>query len=241
MCGRFTQLHTWEELHAWFSLSGPVKAMPARYNVAPGQQVAILRSGDDGLDAVSAHWGLIPGWARDASRSHGLINARVETARQKPSFRTAWRDRRCVIPASGFYEWYRQGRSRQPWYFSAGDGSPLALAGLWERWRVPDQAPPPGGLIKPGDMLESFTILTMPANPCVHPVHPRMPVILNRHEVRPWLSRCHLPEDPFPAGHMNARAVSRHVNSPRNDDPRCLDPAPTGPDFGLFAPGNGAA
>ena len=214
MCGRFTQLHTWEELHAWFSLSGFARNLPARYNVAPGQQVMILRAGDDGLGADALHWGLVPGWTRDPDRTTRLINARVETAAEKPSFRAAWRHRRCVVPASGFYEWARTGRARQPWYFSAADDMPLALAGLWDRWASPS-----------GEVLESFAILTMPANDCVGQVHHRMPVILERDRVRAWLDDRALPRDGYAAGRMRCRAVGTRVNSARHDDPDCLEPA----------------
>ena len=140
MCGRFTQRMSWRELHDLMDLVGAPPNLRPRYNVAPSQDVAVIRSDDKGRTLAMLRWGLIPAWAKDPAIGHRLINARSETAADKPSFRAAYRHRRCLIPADGFYEWRREGKTRQPWLFGLRGGAPFAFAGLWERWRVPEGA-----------------------------------------------------------------------------------------------------
>ncbi|MDD9992253.1 MAG: SOS response-associated peptidase [Rhodospirillales bacterium] len=226
MCGRFTQRMTWRELHERMGLLGTPLNLRPRYNVAPSQDVAIVRANDDGRSLCMLRWGLVPSWAREPNIGYKLINARSETAAEKPSFRSAYRHRRCLIPADGFYEWWREGKTRKPWLFGLQDGAPFAFAGLWERWTVPQGMPLTGSLAErgPGDTVETFTILTAAANETVAPVHGRMPVILSQEDYSPWLARRDIPLAPYPADDMTAHPVSALVNRPANDDPRCVEP-----------------
>ena len=226
MCGRFTQLRSWRELHELMDLIGAPLNLRPRYNVAPSQDVAVARATEEGRTLAMLRWGLIPSWAKDHSIGHKLINARSETAAQKPSFRSAFRHRRCLIPADGFYEWRRSGGTRQPWLFGLRDSAPMMFAGLWERWTVPEGAALTGPLAErsPGDAVETCTILTTAANGTVAPVHGRMPVILPPDDWDAWLAGGEVPLDPCPADAMTAWPVSTHVNRPANDDPRCIEP-----------------
>ena len=226
MCGRFTNRFSWKELHERLDLVGTPLNLRPRYNVAPSQDVAVARAAPDGRTLAMLRWGLIPSWAKDPTIGHKLINARSETAAEKPSFRSAFRHRRCLIPADGFYEWQRRGKTRQPWLFGLRDGAPLVFAGLWERWTVPAGAAVTGSLAErsPGDAVETCTILTTAANETVAPVHGRMPVILPPDSWDAWLMGGDVPLAPYPAGEMTAWPVSAHVNRPANDDPRCVEP-----------------
>ena len=223
-------------------LAGAPLNLRPRYNVAPSQDVAVARvtdpgsrsacpgprSGEAGDSRTLAmlRWGLIPSWAKDPAIGHKLINARSETAAEKPSFRSAFRHRRCLIPADGFYEWKRRGGTRQPWLFCLRDGAPFAFAGLWERWTVPQDADLTGSLAErsPGDAVETCTILTTAANETVTAVHGRMPVILPPDAWDAWLAGEEIPLGPYPTEDMTAHPVSTHVNRPANDDPRCVEP-----------------
>ncbi len=229
MCGRFTQRLSWAELHELMDLIGAPLNLPPRYNVAPSQDVAVVRAAPDGRSLAMLRWGLIPAWARDPAIGQKLINARSETAAQKPSFRSAFRHRRCLVPADGFYEWRRSGGTRQPWLFGLRDGAPMMFAGLWERWTVPEGAALTGSLAErsPGDAVETCTILTTAANGTVAQVHGRMPVILPPDAWDAWLTGGEVPLDPCPADAMTAWPVSTHVNRPANDDPRCVEPITT--------------
>ena len=250
MCGRFTNRLSWRELHTLMDLVGAPLNLRPRYNAAPGQDIAVVRAGDPGSQAsppgseagtgsrdagsgtsagrtlAMLRWGLIPSWAKDPVIAWKLINARSETAAEKPSFRAAYRHRRCLIPADGFYEWQRRGGTRQPWLFGLGDGAPFAFAGLWETWTVPAGAALTGSLAErgPGDAVETCTILTTAANETVAPVHGRMPVILPEDAWDDWLAGEAVPLAPYPAGDMTAHPVSTLVNKPAHDDPRCMEP-----------------
>ena len=226
MCGRFTQRLSWAELHELMDLVGPLRNLRPRYNVAPSQDVAVVRAADGGRNLSMLRWGLIPAWAKDPAIGYRLINARSETVAEKPSFRSAYRRRRCLIPADGFYEWQRLGKIRQPWLFGLRDGAPFALAGLWERWTVPEGAELTGSLAElgPGDPVETCTILTTAANETVAPVHGRMPVILPRDACDPWLAGDDVSLAPYAPDAMTAHPVSTQVNRPANDEPRCVEP-----------------
>ena len=226
MCGRFTNRFTWKELHERLDLIGTPLNLRPRYNVAPSQDVAVARAAEEGRTLALLRWGLIPAWAKDHAIGHKLINARSETAAEKPSFRSAFRHRRCLIPADGFYEWQRRGGTRQPWLFGLRDGAPMFFAGLWERWTVPEGAALTGSLAErsPGDAVETCTILTTAANATVATVHGRMPVILAPDAWDAWLTGEEVPLGPYPADVMTAHPVSTHVNRPANDDPRCVEP-----------------
>ncbi|MGH7194768.1 MAG: SOS response-associated peptidase, partial [Candidatus Saccharimonadales bacterium] len=203
-----------------------------RYNIAPTQPAPVVRltsaSGRRVFDWL--RWGLVPSWAKDLDIGNQLINARGETLASKPAFRHAFRQRRCLVVADGFYEWQRQGKRKQPFYITAADGSPLAFAGLWERWQSPGagQADKPAGEASP---IESCTIITTSASECVRALHDRMPVILPRETWTAWLDPA---MDDSAALHdlMNRCAVDglvSHpvdalVNSPANDSSRCIEP-----------------
>ena len=193
--------------------------MPS-YNVAPTQAVAVVRGGPSGRTFARLHWGLIPSWAKDASIGNKLINARAETLVEKPAFRAAYRSRRCLVLADGFYEWAPGPGRKQPWYFRLKSGRPFGLAGLWERW-------------KPGDdeAVESCTIVTTTPNEVVARLHDRMPVILEERSFDTWLDPGYRGSDavagllrPCDGELLDAYPVSFAVNSPSNDSPACIAP-----------------
>jgi putative SOS response-associated peptidase YedK len=220
MCGRFLLLTSGKDIAEAFDLSGFPELAP-RYNIAPTQPVAAVRAGEAGRELVRLRWGLVPPWSRDTKQAP--INARSETAADKPMFRAALRKRRCLVPASGFYEWAALAgeKRKQPYCFRPRDERrPFAFAGLWERWEGPDGP------------VESCCILTTGANELVRPVHDRMPVILPRQHWAEWLDPA-LQEAggvvpllrPYPADAMRAYPVGPLVNNPRNNLPECLAPA----------------
>jgi putative SOS response-associated peptidase YedK len=226
MCGRFTLKTPAEAVARQFGLVAGeqlrLEFVP-RFNIAPTQNTLAIRAerGDDGATrrtAARLRWGLIPAWAKDAKIASSLINARSETAAEKPSFRTALRKRRCLIPADGFYEWRREGAGKQAFYIARPDERPFALAGLWERWNSPEGP------------VETFTVLTTAANALMAGLHDRMPVILAPEKYDLWLD----PElvDPAPLAGLFApspeelviRPVGSWVNAPAHEGPRCLEP-----------------
>ena len=227
MCGRFTQYLTWRELRALLNPFGPAPNLRPRYNVAPTQRVAAVRLVEGERRLSMLRWGLIPSWAKDPSIGAKLINARVETVRTKPAFRAAWKARRrALVPADGFYEWTGPRTARQPWLIAMRNSAPFAFAALWERWTVREDAVLRGSLAElvPGDVLETFTILTGEPNATVAPVHDRMPVIVPPGRFEPWLAGEDVPLDAYPPESMTVHPVSAHVNKAANDDPRCIEP-----------------
>lgn len=229
MCGRFVQTLSWRELCELIAgLDGPSVDLQARYNLAPGQDAAVIRMGSEGPRIEMLRWGLIPSWAKDPAIAHRLINARVETAADKPSFRGAWRARRCLIPANGYYEWTGAAKARQPWLIRRRDGGPLFMAGLWERWRVTGDAARSGRFagLAPDDRIETFTVITTQANEDVSAIHHRMPVLLHLGQFESWLAGVPAVPPFTPPGQLAAQAVGIRVNDPRNDDPDCLLPSP---------------
>jgi putative SOS response-associated peptidase YedK len=225
MCGRFTLQIPPELLAEMFDLAD-IPAFPARYNIAPTQQVAVIRqTGDDRNRFGFMTWGLIPSWAKDPGIGSRMINARCETVADKPAFRQAVRHRRCIVPASGFYEWRAGGGKKTPLYVRMKDGSPLFFAGLWEQWTVPGQV-----------TIESCTVLTTTANELIAPLHDRMPVILPPQGYAPWLdhettdpeSLKHLYR-PCPAELMELWPVTPLVNSTRTDSPELIVPLAKSP------------
>ena len=226
MCGRFTLRAPWEEVAAVFALDGPARNLRPRYNAAPSQPVAAVRAEGAERRLAMLRWGLIPGWAKDPAIGHRLINARAETAHGKPAFRRAFAARRCLIPADGFYEWERDGKRKQPWLISAREGGLFAFAGLWERWRVREGVRLAGTLAeaRPGDVVETCTVLTTAANAVLAPIHARMPVILPRDAFGPWLAGEAVPLAPCPPEALSAHRVGPRVNHPGNDGPRCVEP-----------------
>jgi putative SOS response-associated peptidase YedK len=216
VCGRFT-LTAPAALADHFGLAN-LSCLKPRYNVAPTQPIAALRVGGGVRALALLRWGLVPPWAADLRDAARLINARAETVADKPAFRAAYRQRRCLVLADGFYEWQPLGKRRQPFHFRRRDGQPFAFAGLWERWQP---------LV--GEPVETCAILTTTANPLVRPVHERMPVILAAADHDEWLDPARADPrhllTPYPAEEMTAVAVSPWVGNPRNDDLRCLAPA----------------
>ncbi len=200
-----------------------VPVLPLRYNIAPTQNVAAvrLRSEQHTRELVFLRWGLIPRWAKDTKIGNSLINGRADTVAEKPSFRSAFKHRRCLVIADGFYEWKKQGTKKQPFYFQLKDGEPFAFAGLWESWSPPD-----------GEKIESCALLTTEANEVVSPVHDRMPVILQKEDYEIWLDPAVQERErlqpllaPYPSGQMKAYPVSTTVNNARNDVAACVEPA----------------
>ena len=223
MCGRFTLFEADKILSKEFGVSGFPSLSP-RYNIAPSQTVAAIRAthAGSGRELALLRWGLIPSWSKDPSIGNRLINARAETAREKPSFRNAFRRRRCLIPANGFYEWQRRERGKQPYFVRMRDERLFAFAGLWDRWEGTDKC-----------AIESCTILTTAANDVLAPIHDRMPVILPATEYARWLDPALSNTDslapllvPFPPEDMLALPVSSRVNSPTVDDETCMAPVP---------------
>ena len=219
MCGRFTLRTPARRVAEEFQLE-ELLSLEARYNIAPAQNILAVRSSSDGREAVTLKWGLIPSWAKDSSIGARLINARSETVEEKPAFRDAFKRRRCIVPADGFYEWKQTGGSKQPYYFRMNDGHPFGFAGLWERWRTPE-----------GEGVETCSILTTEANEVLSPVHRRMPVILHPDTYDLWLDedvrRQDLRKDllcPYPASEIMSYPVSKSVNSPQNQGEELLHP-----------------
>jgi putative SOS response-associated peptidase YedK len=220
MCGRFTLEKSIGDLATLFQLPG-VPELTDRFNIAPTQPIAVIRSTGtgDGREMAIVRWGLIPAWAKEPGAMPLMINARAETAATKPAFRTALRRRRCLVPADGFYEWQRQGSQKQPYHMRRTDGGPFALAGLWDRWEGPDGC------------IDSCALLTTTANELMSPIHDRMPVILEPQQFDLWLDPAlqdvELLRDflrPYPSDRMVAYPVPPLVNNARNDDPQCVLP-----------------
>ncbi|UCD46874.1 MAG: SOS response-associated peptidase [Deltaproteobacteria bacterium] len=221
MCGRFTLFDTAASLAEAFEVA-EVPSLSPRYNIAPSQAVAAVRIPPSGgaREVVLLRWGLIPSWAKDPSLGDRMINARAETAAGKPAFRSAIRRRRCLVPASGFYEWKRTNGRKQPYYIRRPDGKPFAFAGLWESWEGPGQA-----------AVESCTILTTSANELLLPIHDRMPVIVSPADYDLWLSpEVRDPEElarlfrPCPPEEVTAFPVGTAVNNPKTDSPQLIEP-----------------
>lgn len=230
MCGRMTLTRSAEEVARFFELALERAALTSpdgrplrpRYNIAPSQPVlTIVRAPDGQREPAWKIWGLVPSWSRDPGIGARLFNARAETVDSKPSFRAAFRKRRCLVVADGFYEWSARNRGHQPHWFHAPDDGLLAFAGLHESWSF-----------EQGPAVESCTVITTEANADLASVHARMPVLLGRPSWEAWLDpaseAARLKELLVPAceGTLAARIVSRHVNDPRHDDAECLALAP---------------
>jgi putative SOS response-associated peptidase YedK len=220
MCGRFTFAISPELLAEVFGV--PVlEEIPHRYNIAPSQPVPIIReAATDGRYLSSIRWGLVPHWAKDPSIGNRMINARCETVHEKPAFRQAIRARRCIVPASGFFEWAASPEGKSPHYVTMRDGSPLAFAGIWDSWKTPE-----------GEILETCAILTTTANSLMAPLHDRIPVLLHPSEFELWLDRSmNNPEklqrlyQSYPAELLQEREVSSMVNNPTHDTPENITP-----------------
>lgn len=219
MCGRFTLRLSPTELAEIFRLLDEPEFSP-RYNIAPTQTVPIVRKGETAFEAVPMRWGLVPSWAKEAKIGNRLINARGETVAEKPSFRAAFKRRRCLVPADGFYEWKKlDARTKQPYMIGLKNADAFAFAGLWETWKSPEE-----------ERIESFTIITTTANEFLSDLHNRMPVILHEEDYDRWLDERNddyesLQEllTSYPGDDMRTYPVSTVVNSPKNDRPECAE------------------
>ena len=220
MCGRFAFYTPAEAVVRLFSVE-PTTDLAPRYNIAPTQPAPVVRRGEDGTRRlILLRWGLVPFWSKDLAIGNRLINARAETAASKPAFRQAYRKRRCLVLADGFYEWQQAGGAKVPWYITHASGETFAMAGLWESWSGAGDGP-----------LETCTILTTAANDRLSPIHHRMPVVLDSGAVAVWL-------DPgagdaelsgaiaaATATPFETTTVSRRVNNPANEGPELIRPA----------------
>ena len=224
MCGRYTLTIPLSNLVDFFEVPPPAFEIGPRYNIAPSQDVPVVAQDGRGRRMGLLRWGLVPAWAKDPSIGNRLINARSETVGEKPAFRSAFKGRRCLVPADGFFEWMPEGEpgsggGKTPYWIHSADGGPFAFAGLWEKWGSEDQGP-----------LHTFTIITTEAMPKIRDIHPRMPVILSPDLWGSWLD----PQTdlqslsgllrPSDTPSLRAHPVSSLVNSPRNDLPACVDP-----------------
>lgn len=219
MCGRYDLSETGRTLRIG-ECDVILTTSPPRYNIAPLQRAPVVRGRAGAWGVEDLRWGLIPGWARDEAWAARCINARSETVAVKPMFRSAFRDRRCVVPADGYYEWEASGGRKLPWRWVRRDRGPLLLAGLWESWVGPGATA----------ALETFTILTTEANRDTAGVHPRMPVILEAEGAAAWLDagseagRLQALCVPLREGVLEGYRVSTVVNNSRNDVPECVRP-----------------
>ena len=231
MCGRYTLMTSAAELESRFDAAFDDPPEP-RYNCSPGQSLPVVT--DDDPDRFREfEWGLIPSWADDDTVGNDRINARAETVDEKPSFSQAFEQRRCLVPADGFYEWVREGGGKQPYRVSFEDDRPFAMAGLWSRWE-PTHTQTGLGDFGAGtaadsdpDPIESFTVVTTEPNDVVSSLHHRMAVVLDPDEESTWLhgSTEDAAEllDPYPGDGWEAYPVSTRVNSPANDDPTLVE------------------
>ncbi|MGA8865111.1 MAG: SOS response-associated peptidase [Gallionella sp.] len=221
MCGRFALNKNPRKVAEHFNLSGDLEFTPS-WNIAPSSRICTIADDSEGhRQLCKMKWGLIPSWANDATIGNKLANARGETVAEKPSFRSAFKYHRCLIPASGFYEWKTEKGVKFPWYISLKSGNPMAFAGLWETWRS-----------KEGETIESCCIITTDANKLMAPIHDRMPVILDPDQWSTWLSHHEHEKDallpmihPHDPESMQAWPVSRELNRVGlRDDARLIEP-----------------
>jgi len=206
-----------------FQLKHSPEPIAKRYNIAPSQLLPVCRLDKAGeREMATMRWGLIPFWAKDSKIAYKTINARAETVATSPAFRDAFKQRRCLVPATGFYEWQKRPGGKQPFHIGMQDGQPFAFAGLWSSWRSPE-----------GDAVETYTIITAQPNKLTATVHDRMPVILDPADYARWLDAAQ-PDaaellKPYPADEMRAYPVSTRVNKPANDDASLLEASPVEP------------
>ena len=221
MCGRYSLICT-DDLGNRFRVHLPTIGCRSRFNVAPSQTMPVVVQRGE-IELVQMVWGLVPHWARDPAAARRPINARAETLAERPMFRGLLKRNRCLVPASGFYEWKKDGGRKTPYYLRLKDDAIFAFAGLYDVWHDADGAP-----------LATYTIVTTAANEVVAPVHDRMPVILGRDDEERWIAGEPLQEEelrdllrPYPAGSMEVYPVSTRVNSPVSDDPALIEPLGT--------------
>jgi putative SOS response-associated peptidase YedK len=215
MCGRFAFYSPSEATAALFGVDGALAVEP-RYNIAPTQLVAAIRNDkEQNRELVMLRWGLVPFWAKDPAIGNRMINARAETVAEKPSYREAFKHRRCVVLADGFYEWHREGDVKTPYFISLASGKPFALAGLWEDWKDKES----------GESLQTTTLITTAANGFMQPLHHRMPVVLQPETADDWLSghKDYLQSAADRAPALQAWPVNRRINNARNQGEELID------------------
>ena len=224
MCGRFTLVTNMDELQSRFGFEARDMEHQPRYNIAPSQQVLTIVN-DGQRRAETMRWGLIPFWAKDPKIGYRMINAVGETAATKPAFRAAFKRRRCLVLADGFFEWRKEGKSKIPTYIFLRSHEPFAFAGLWETWKSPE-----------GETIRSCSIVTTKPNDLIAPIHNRMPVILSQETEPLWLDPMTEEADtltplltPSPAEWLDSYVVSSVVNSPKNSGPECIEADVSGP------------
>ena len=221
MCGRFSLQASEKKIRQAFHLQHALPAgLGPRYNIAPSQQIPIIRDTDKGHELKLVKWGLIPHWSKEPDTKYATINARRESVAEKPSYRKAFKTQRCLIPANGFYEWKVINGHKVPHYFSMRSGEVFAFAGMWDRWEGDENT------------LESCSIIVMPANEIIKPVHQRMPAIIAPAHYDLWLDTRITEKDEImaylnsaPSNQLQCYPVSPWVNSPQHDDERCIKPA----------------
>ena len=221
MCGRYSLIVQVEELQALFDLPGlDARLIPPRYNIAPTQPIVVVREGDKGRELAPMRWGLLPSWVKDREDFPLLINARAEGIAQKPSFRAAFKRRRCLVPASGFYEWQARGaKTKQPYWIAPDNSRLIAFAGLWETWIGAD-----------GSEIDTAAIVTRNANATLQPIHHRMPVLIEPADFALWLSESADPKAAEtlllapPGERLFAVPVSTRINRAANDDATLWEP-----------------
>ncbi len=220
MCGRYTRISILDAILQAFEITQNACDLAPSYNIAPTQPIAVIQEASGIRRLVTLRWGLIPSWAKDPEIGNRMINARAETLTQKRSFRQAFKKRRCLIVADGFYEWQKQGTAKIPLYIRLKSGEPFGFAGLYEYWTSPE-----------GTSIGTCTIITTEANALLRPIHDRMPVILPKEHHARWLDPAIEDEklllsllQPIGAGEMEAYEVSRLVNSPKHNSSACIQP-----------------
>lgn len=220
MCGRYNLITDAEALVDFFEIEQTlfdVSELHPRYNIAPSQDVPIVRDTGKGRELALARWGLVLHWSREEKPKYSTINARAETVAEKPTYREAFRRKRCLIPATGFYEWTREGDQKTPHHIQLPEGSIFAFAGLWDYWE------------REGAGFDSCSIIVTGANETMQPIHERMPVILDPAQYNTWLAADQFNRAQLESllvsytGELKIYPISRLVNSPKNDDPRCIE------------------
>jgi putative SOS response-associated peptidase YedK len=215
MCGRFTQHCTWHDVHDLYGLVGAARNLEPRYNIAPTTTIDVVMPSVDGPSLVPMRWGLIPSWWKKTAKEIPSFNARAESVAEKPMFRSAFKHNRCIIPASGYFEWKTMPDGKQRYYISAADGGVLSIAGLWDRWHSQET----------GEAVLSCTMIITDANAFTRPIHNRMPVLLDRGDYGPWLTATAGTEvlHPAPEDRLRVWPVSRRVNrTGGGDDPALI-------------------
>ncbi|MFM7767930.1 MAG: SOS response-associated peptidase [Bacteroidota bacterium] len=216
MCGRFSLTKTETEIEARFGAKFYSNDLIKRYNVAPSQ-LALVLTNNNANELQFFKWGLIPSWAKDSNIGNRMINARFETLKEKPSFKNLINRKRCLVIADGFYEWRNVGGKKKPVRITLMDEKLFAMAGLWDEWRDPIN----------GNIVKSFTVVTVPANELISPIHDRMPAILHPNSEKNWLNLDPIDDmlTTYPENPMNLYPVSDKLNSPSNDSPDLINPS----------------